>query len=79
MQVEFCLDEWADGRYNSGLKLEDKHYRPKYEIHLAQLQHYHNLNPPVFTNIRKHMFERIWCVLRATFNIIANSRHIVVE
>ncbi|KAF7798193.1 hypothetical protein EIP86_009410, partial [Pleurotus ostreatoroseus] len=76
--VEYCLDAWTDGRYNNSLKLDDKHYRPKYESHLAQLQHYHTLNPPVFTKIRKRMFDRI-CHMMKTPIASDTSRKVISD
>lgn len=59
-QTEYCLDCWADGRFNRALKFKEKDYRIKYDAHLAQLENWQSLSPVVVTAIRAKMFARVW-------------------
>ncbi|THG93492.1 hypothetical protein EW026_g7757 [Hermanssonia centrifuga] len=58
-EVEFCLDTWATGEFNSQVTFKESEYRPRYETHLEQLKQWEEINSVVVQKIREKMFERI--------------------
>lgn len=59
VQVEFCIDTWATGEFNSKLRFEEQVYRDRYNAHLSQLQVWEGVAPELVQKLRKKMFKRI--------------------
>ncbi|TBU58249.1 hypothetical protein BD310DRAFT_977542 [Dichomitus squalens] len=56
--IEFCLDQWETGIFNSRLQFTEKLYKPKYDKHLRAIQEWREIDEEITLATMQELHDR---------------------